>query len=60
VDYTDLARFFHGARPQGVGRRGLQFCRPGAPYRAWGHLLGVVVETIVILVYDGLGGGLNW
>jgi len=70
VDYTDLARFFLGARPQGGADEGLKgglivgACNSAGPELLidhGGNLLGVVIETIVIIVYDGLEGwGLNW
>jgi len=70
VNYTDLARFLLGARPQRGTDEGLEgglvkgACNSAGPKLLIEHgsdLLRVIVETIMIIVYDGMGGrGLDW
>jgi len=70
VNYTDLARFLLGARPQRGTDEGLEgglvkgACNSAGPKLLIEHgsdLLRVIVETIMIIVYDRMGGrGLDW
>jgi len=70
VDYTDLACFLLRARPQRGADEGPEgglvkgACNSAGPKLLIEHgsdLLRVIIETIVIIMYDGLGGrGLNW